>query len=73
MSRPAFHRWQMHAAIEPAKGAFDVIYRDSQHVERRQRFNAREQADRLAEVTGGRVEPVVPRKFTLKPITGGAA
>jgi hypothetical protein len=75
MSRNRFQdgTWSMYAKVDPAKGAFDVYYRDRQNVERRQRFGTREQADQMAEVTGGRVVPVVPRRFGLRPITGGAA
>ena len=65
-----FQGWQMHTEIPAAKGAFDVLYRDRQGVERRQRFGTREQAEKLAEVTGGRVVPVVARPFRLAPITG---
>lgn len=65
-----FKSWQMHADIPAAKGAFDVLYKDRAGIGRRQRFGTREQAEKLAEVTGGHVVPVVPRQFRLAPITG---
>lgn len=66
----SFYRYPFRTEIDAGKGAFEVTYRDANDIGRRKRFNTEEQAQKYADVTGGKVAPVVKGRFKLAPITG---
>ena len=59
-------QWHFRAAVDPTKKKFEVTYKDRQDIGRRQTFHTEEEANRFADVTGGKVTPVAVGR---KPVT----